>query len=356
DGAAFVPLATVRDPDYVLTAIAAAIGVRENGDRPFDERLAVLLRDRTLLLVVDNVEHLPTAALQIAALLAACPGLTMLATSRAPLLVSGERTLDVPPLTLPPDADDGPTPRPDEVLRAEAVRLFVERAQAVRADFALTETNASAVAAICRRLDGLPLAIELAAARVRMLPPHALLGRLSRRLPLLTGGAHDAPGRHRTMRDAIAWSYDLLADSERALFRRLSIFAGAFTLESAEMVAGRGEQGAPDAPLETLDGVALLVDKSLLRQEAGPDDEPTFVLLETIREFGREQLVESGESEAIGRRHAAWYLRLAERAAPELFGPEQRRWAERLDREHANLRAALTWLLDQGDAPRLVRL
>lgn len=351
DGVAFVALAAVRDPDLVLPTIAATLGVRDTGDRPLGARLAEFLQHRQLLLVLDNLEQILEAAPRLAELLAACPNLTILATSRAPLVVSGERAFDVPPLSLPPVENRAAPLAHDDLGEAEAVRLFVERARAARADFALTRSNAEAVAEICRRLDGLPLAIELAAARVRAFPPPALRVRLERRLPLLTGGARDVPQRLRTMRDAIGWSFDLLDTQEQALFRRLAIFAGGFTLEAAEFV---GSDGDNDAFI--LDAIASLVDKSLLRQDDGPDGEPRYLLLETVREFGLEQLAAHGETEAVGERHAALYLSLAEQAAPALFGPEQRRWARRLDRENANLRAALAWLAarpERGMTPRL---
>ena len=237
DGVAFVPLAAIRDHDLVLSTIAQALGVREAGDRSLADQLVGLLRDRSLLLVLDNLEQVLSAAPRVAALLAACPRLTVLATSRAPLRVSGERTFDVPPLALPGRAEGNSLTDLDDLARTEAVRLFVERAQAARSDFALTEENAAAVAEICQRLDGLPLAIELAAARVGVLPPAALLKRMEKRLPLLTEGPRDAPQRLRTMRDAVGWSYDLLDEHGQALFRRLAVFVGGFTLEAAEAMA-----------------------------------------------------------------------------------------------------------------------
>jgi predicted ATPase/DNA-binding CsgD family transcriptional regulator len=353
-GVAFVPLAAVRDPALVLPTIAEALGVREAGERPLAERLAGLFRERSLL-VLDNLEQVTDAAPQIAALLAAGRTLTMLATSRSPLWISGEQTFDVTPLTLPRQTGGAvDLPPVSELARSEAIRLFVTRAQAARADFVLSDENAEAVAEICRRLDGLPLAIELAAARARVLPPAALLSRLSRRLPLLTGGARDAPERLQTMRDAIAWSYDLLSTNERVLFRRLSIFVGGFTLAAAEAV----HEGVPlrSGTPSVLDLLASLIDKSLIRQEGAAEGEARYVLLETIREFGLEQLAASGELDDVSRRHVAWCLALVEAAAPHLLGPEQRLWAERLEREHANLRAALAWLVDRGDGDTALRL
>ena len=337
DGVAFVPLVVVRDPEMVLPEIAAVLGIREVGDQPMAARLAQVLADRQALLVLDNLEQVLPAAPAIAGLLAACPNLTILATSRAPLGISGERTFHVPPLSLP----EG-TPGVPELMDVEAVNLFVERAQAAQAEFTLTPQNATAVTDICRRLDGLPLAIELAAARVRMLPPQALLARLDRQLPLLTSGARDVPQRLRTMRDAIAWSYDLLEPAEQAFFRRVAIFSGGCTLEAAEFLSEGDDRGFP------FDLLASLVDKSLLRQESLADAEARYTLLETVREFGVEQLQAAGEAADVARRHAAWCLQLGQQAAAELVGPEQRVWAERLDREAANLRGALATFLEQA--------
>ncbi|MEZ4562912.1 MAG: LuxR C-terminal-related transcriptional regulator [Thermomicrobiales bacterium] len=340
DGVAFVPLVAVRDPERVLPEIASVLGIREVGDLPMAARLAQVLADRRALLVLDNLEQVLPAAPAIAGLLAACPDLTILATSRAPLGISGERAFHVPPLALPDDAASAPAPA--DLLHVEAVNLFVERAQAAQAEFALTSQNAGAVAEICRRLDGLPLAIELAAARVRMLPPQALLARLDRQLPLLTSGARDVPQRLRTMRDAIAWSYDLLDPAEQAFFRRVAIFSGGFTLEAAEFVSEGDARGYP------FDLLASLVDKSLLRQESLAGAEARYTLLETVREFGVEQLEAIGEAVEVAQRHAAWCLALAQQATAEMMGPEQRLWAERLDREAANLRGGLATLLEHA--------
>ena len=337
DGVAFVPLVAVRDPEMVLPVIASVLGIREVGDLPMAARLAQVLGDRHALLVLDNLEQVLSAAPAVAGLLGACPNLTILATSRASLGISGERAFHVPPLTLPGDTTSVP-----DLLRVEAVNFFVERAQAAQAEFALTQQNAGAVTEICRRLDGLPLAIELAAARVRMLPPQALLARLDRQLSLLTSGARDVPQRLRTMRDAIAWSYDLLDPAEQAFFRRVATFSGGFTLEAAEFVSEGDDRGFP------FDLLASLVDKSLLRQESLADTEARYALLETVREFGVEQLEAAGEAAEMALQHAAWCLRLGQQAAAELVGPEQRRWAERLDREAANLRSGLATFLEHA--------
>ena len=346
DGVAFVDLTPIVEADLVGPTVAQALGVREAGDCPLIQRLADALRDRHLLLVLDNFEHVVEAAPLVGRLLAACAQVKVLATSREPLRLSAERLVAVPPLALPDPA------RPaGEAGEAEAVRLFVARAEAGQAGFALTEANAPAVAAVCERLDGLPLAIELAAARVKVLPPAALLARLERRLPLLTGGARDVPDRQRTMAATIAWSHDLLTEEERVLFRRLSVFAGGSTLEAAEAVAAAGDRG-----IEVLDRIASLVDKSLLREEDGPDGEPRYLMLETVREYGLERLIEVGEESAARDAHAAYFLALAERAAPELNGPRQVAWFARLEAEHPNLRAAQELFGQRGDTEAGLRL
>jgi predicted ATPase/class 3 adenylate cyclase len=334
DGVFFVSLAPLRDPHLVPSAIATALGIREESDQPLWKRLRQALATKQILLVLDNVEHLVEVAPAIGELLAACPGLKVLATSRLPLRLRGEREYPVPPLTLPPASGTAP----EQLLQSEAVRLFVARAHAVRAEFTLTPDTAPAVAEITRRLDGLPLAIELAAARVRLLPPAALLARLEKRLPLLTGGPRDAPARQQTLRDAIAWSYDLLSGDEQALFRRLAIFAGGFSMEAAEAVANpRGER-------DILDGLDQLSEHSLLRS-AEDDGEPRFTMLETIREYGLERLAQSGDEEATRRAHAAFFLTLAMEADAALRGPNQGIWFERLETEQDNFRSALGWAL-----------
>ena len=350
DGAAFVALAPVADPDLVAPTLAQALGVRDAGDRPLVERLGDALRDRALLLLLDNFEQVVEAAPLVAGLLAACPRLTVLVTSRTVLRLSGEHDVAVRPLGLPrAEGQDSA----EVIAMADSVRLFAARAQAARSDYALTDADAPAVAQLCRRLDGLPLAIELAAARVAHLPPTALLRRLEPRLPLLTGGPRDQPARLRTMRDAIAWSHDLLTPEEQALFRRLSVFAGGCTLEAAEAVAAAaGEHG-----IGVLDGLGSLVDKSLLRPEAGPDGEARFGMLETVREFGLERLAASGEEAGVRDRHAAWCLDLAERFRVGAWNQsELLAWLRRAEGEHDNLRAALAWLDRAGDGERLLRL
>ncbi|MEA2523389.1 MAG: hypothetical protein QOF73_616, partial [Thermomicrobiales bacterium] len=342
NGAAFVDLAAVRDPGLVLPAVAAVLGVREVPDRQLIDALVEALRGRSLLLVLDNLEQVATAGTDLADLVAGSPGLTILATSRVPLHVSVEQEYPVPALTTPAEAS-GP---PASIGDSEAVALFVQRARALRADFALTEANAAAIAEICRRLDGLPLAIELAAARVKILSPAALLARLGHRLDLLTGGTRDAPARLRTMRDAIAWSHDLLEPEEQTLFRRLAVFAGGFGLDAAEAVVA----ASGGLSIDVFEGLASLVEKSLLRPVDGTGDEPRFGMLETVREYALERLAACGEDEAIRAAHAAFFFRLVAAARPGIEGPERLPTIERIDREQDNVRAALTWTLDRGNA------
>jgi predicted ATPase/class 3 adenylate cyclase len=379
DGVYFIALTPFTEPALVPAAVAQTLGVPGTEGRPVLESLKDALRERQVLLVLDNFEQVLGAAPLVVELLAACPGLKLLVTSRAVLHVRGEREFPVPPLPLPADQGPGaPSAAPgdgDVLARASAspaVQLFVERALDVRPDFALTPENAAAVAAICARLDGLPLAIELAAARIKLLTPQLLLARLDRRLELLTGGARDLPARQQTLRGAIAWSYDLLVPAERTLFRRLAVFAGGCTLESAEVVLR--PEGAPltgsdgDEPparpadeagsveLTLLDGITSLVDKSLLRRGQMPGGEPRFIMLATIREYGLERLAESGEAAALRRRHARHFLALAEAAEPELQGADQEAWLARLEVEHENMRAALAWCRAHGEAELALRL
>src|SRR5215218_10261820 len=338
DGVAFIDLSPLADPALVLPAIAGAVGVTESGDSALAEVLIAALRPRQLLLLLDNCEHLlATAAALVADLLAACPAVQILATSRAPLRLRGERELPVSPLSLPNRSASFA-----DVTRADAVTLFVRRAQAVRPDFDVTEQNAGQLAEVCQRLDGLPLAIELAAAWMKVLPPPVLLGRLGGRLLELTGGARDLPARQQTLRDAIAWSHDLLGEDERTLFRRLGTFVGGWTIEAAEAVARSGAPGGLDA----LAALAALVDHSLVLHEEGSATEPRYTMLEMIRAYAQEQLAASDEMETARDAHAAFFLAFAEAAAPQLHGPEQLAWLERLESEHDNLRAALAWTLE----------
>jgi predicted ATPase/class 3 adenylate cyclase len=349
DGACFVALAPITDPGLVLATIAQALEMRDVGGRPILDSLKDYLRHRTLLLVLDNFEQVLSAASAVGELLGTSSGLKVLVTSRAPLELRGEQELPVPPLDLP---DPRRFPSLDALIRYAAVALFVERATAIRPDFVVTDENARAVAEICVRLDGLPLAIELAAARTRLLSPQAMLARLERRLPLLTGGAQDLPSRQRTLRDAIAWSYDLLTPDEQHLFRQLGAFVGGFTLDAAESIS----TSADDPEAEVLDGLASLVAKSLVRRNEREGGESRFDLLETIREYALERLEESGEADPIRGRHAAMFLALSEAAAPELEGANQVTWLDRLDAEHDNLRAALAWSQATGDAKMGLRL
>jgi non-specific serine/threonine protein kinase len=355
---AFVSLASLHDPDLVLPEIATALGVRQGMERPFVDRLSAFLADGPFLLLLDNLEQVPAAARHIAQLLVACPRLTVLATSRAPLHVSGERTFAVPPLALP-----AATPRtagslsPKDLARADAVRLFVDRARAARADFALTDANAEAVVAICRKLDGLPLAVELAAARLGALTPASLLARLQRQLPFLVGGPQDVPPRLRTMRDAIGWSYGLLGEEEQRLFRHLSIFAGGFTLTAAEAVAGEGRTS--DEFSSVLDGIVSLVDKSLVRQGEEPSGEPRYMMLEVIREFGLERLAASGETAAAYERLLTWYLSQAQPAGWRWGVPKNHTdgtWFADWERELNTVRSVLAWAVTEGDVERGLQL
>jgi len=341
NGAYFVNLAPISDPGLVVATIAQTLSVTESASRPLLERLKAELREQHLLLLLDNFEQVLEAAPQIAELLAACPKLKALVTSREALHLYGEHEFGVPPLALP---DRHQLPPPERLRQYEAVRLFIERAQAAKAEFIVTNDNAAEVAEICWHLDGLPLAIELAAARLKLFPPAALLARLEHRLALLTGGARDLPARHQTIRGAIDWSYNLLSAAEQTLFARLGVFVGGCTLEAAEAVCNA--DGA--LPLDVTEGIASLVDKSLLRLEEGVDGKGRFLMLETIREYALERLAAHGEAEALRERHLAYYLALAEAAEPHLRGAEQIIWADRLEVEHDNLRAALAWAHGRG--------
>ncbi|HEU5432304.1 MAG TPA: tetratricopeptide repeat protein, partial [Thermomicrobiales bacterium] len=346
DGVWFVELAPVADAALVVPVIAKTLGLRETGERPLVDRLVDALHGRRPLVVIDNVEHLTAAAPALGDLLAACAGLTILATSRQPLRLRAEREYAVDPLALP---DLERLPPVGDLARIPAVDLFVRRAEAARPSFALTTENAPIVAEIAVRLDGLPLAIELAAARAKVLPAAGVLTRLERRLPLLTGGPRDMPARQQTLRATLDWSHHLLSPDEQALFRRLAVFAGGFTLEAAEQVGG-------GRPPPVLDLLASLVDQSLLRVLDSDEDAPRFRMLETMREYAGDRLREAGEEHATQDRLAAWCLTLAERAEPELAGPAQERWLRRLTAEHDNLRAALAWAISRGDAATALRL
>jgi predicted ATPase/class 3 adenylate cyclase/Tfp pilus assembly protein PilF len=336
DGVYFVDLAPVSDPSLVASTIAQALGLQETGDQPLVERLTAYLKSKQLLLVLDNFEHIVDAAALVEELLVAAPHLKVLITSRMVLHLYGEHEIVVPLLAVP---DPTRLPPLNRLSQYDAVRLFIERAQAVKADFTLTNVNAPAVAAICARLDGLPLAIELAAVRTKLFAPDALLTRLSSRLQLLTGGARTLPARQQTLRNTIDWSYNLLDMNEQRLFTRLGIFVGSSTLEAVEAICN----AHADLGMEVLDGLASLVDKSLLRPVEASNNEARFTMLETIREYALERLEACGEAGAVQRQYAAYYLRLVEQAEPQLWAAEQGAWLAQLDREHDHLRALLAW-------------
>jgi predicted ATPase len=339
DGVCFVALAPIRDPDLVAATIAQALGIKESGGQPLPTLLRDYLRDKRLLLVLDNCEHVLAAAPLISELLTTGRDLKVLATSRAPLHVRGEHLLPVPPLLLPNLAR-----LPDLVTLAgyAAVALFVERAREAQPNFVLTDMHAPSVAAICAHLDGLPLAIELAATRVKLLPLPALLARLDNRLTLLTGGARDLPARQQTIRATIDWSYDLLEADTQPLFRRLAVFVGGCTLEAVAAVCN----ASGDLPRDVLDGLATLVDTSLLLRAEGGDGEPRFMMLETIREYALERLAESGEETEARSRHAKYFVALVERINTE--GDEWEYWDERTRIEYPNLRDVLVWCRTAG--------
>jgi predicted ATPase len=347
DGVTWVSLAGILDPALVVPTLAAALGMRETGGQSLPELLAHTLQAHHHLLVLDNVEQVVDAAPQLAALLQACPQLHIVATSRTPLQVRGEHVFPLAPLAVPSFAG---LPRLKEVAQSSAVQLFVARVQAVAPQFALTPTNAATVAAICRRLEGLPLALELAAARSKLLTPTSLLARLDQTLPLLAAGARDLPERQQTMRTTLAWSYDLLSSADQHLFRQLAVFRDGWTLDAAEAVLS-AEHDADTV----LHGLVRLVDASLVvAYEAG--DAPRYRFLEPIRQYALEQLDQQGGADAVRDRHAAYFLALTETAAPRLRGPDQVVWLERLEQEHGNLSAAMRWLIDHGDLEAAARL
>lgn len=347
EGVYFVPLASINDATLVIPAIAHTLGLQHRyteRQQPLAEHMEYLktfLREKQSLLLLDNFEQVVGAAPDIAELLATCPGLKILVTSRAALHLSGEHEFPLSPLALP----DGTSPLPiHELTQYAAIALFLQRAMAIKPDFDVTTANVQTIAMICRRLDGLPLAIELAAARIKLLPPQALLQRLIHPLNILTAGRQNAPERHQTLRNTIAWSYHLLNTVEQQLFRRVSVFVGSCSLEAIEALYSNH----PDRTMLVLDGVSSLIDKSLLRQiEQG--NEPRFVMLETIREYSLEMLNANGEERLTRHAHAVYYMTLAEESERELVGPQQAIWLERLEQEHDNLRAALDWSLQQDE-------
>ncbi len=334
DGICFVPLAPVSDPTRVMATIAQALGLWESAELTPQEQVQAALRDRHLLLVLDNFEQVVGAAPQLTALLASCPGLHLLVSSRAALHLSGEYEFSVLPLAVP---DLTQLLSPESLTQQPSVRLFLQRTQAILPAFALTPANARAIAEICVRLDGLPLAIELAAARIKLLPPLALLKRLSHRLEFLTGGVQDLPVRQQTLRNTLQWSYDLLTEEEQRLFRWLSIFVGGCTLEAVEAVYQPGGEHA----FSVLEGIASLLDKSLIQQTEREGEEPRLVMLETLREFGLECLEQQGELEAARQAHVHYFLMFAEQAEPHLLSSEQLLWFHRIEQELDNLRTIL---------------
>ncbi len=346
DGVVFVSLAGLSDPTLVLAVLAQSAGIRAGGSRPLEEDLAARLHNKRLLIVVDNFEHVLPAAPDLARLLEVCPSLTMLVTSRARLRLRGEREVPVAPLALP---DLQHLPPPAGLERYPALALFMERIREHHSAFALSAANAATVAEICTRLDGLPLALELAAAQIRMFSPRALLSRLQRPLDVLTGGPHDLPARQQTMRATITWSHDLLDIGDQILFRRLAVFAGSCTLDALEAFCRATESFAADV----LERLGSLMDRNLLWQSEAGDGEPRFRMLETIREFGLARLSAEGELEAMRQAHAGVYLALAREAEPRLNGSEQTAWLARLEDEHDNLRAALRWYLQGGGVREL---
>ena len=346
DGVYFVDLAPINHPAGVTKTIATVLDVFELPGEPLAATLKRALVQRDVLLLLDNFEQVMAAAPLVSDLLAASPGLRVMVTSREALRLSGEHEYSVPPLSLPPVE----APSLQTVSDSEAVSLFVQRVQQLLPRFTLNADNAQAIAEICRRLDGLPLAIELAAARCKLLPPQVLLTRLDSRLTVLAGGPRDAPARQRTLRATLEWSFELLDDDERTLFTRLAVFRGGCSLDAVEAVCGH------DLSVDVLDGLASLLDKSLLQQEEIPVGEPRFLMLETIRVYAWECLETSGETDAVRWRHAQHFVELAERAEPELRIAPQIRWFQRFGLEQENIRAVLEWSLEGGDVSHGVRL
>ena len=345
EGVYFVNLAPISDPEFVVSTIAQVLQLKETGELALLDLLKGYLRDKHMLLLLDNFEQVVSAALQVADLLAATPKLKVIVTSREVLHIRGEHEFPVPPMAFP---DPAHIPDMMALAQYEAVVLFIQRATEVNPDFQLTPANARDIAGICIQLDGLPLAIELAAARIKVLPPQALLARLGQRLAVLTSGTRDAPVRQQTLRNTIEWSYQLLDAGEQRLFRRLSVFAGGCTLEAIEEICATLDTDNETG--QVLDRVASLIDKSILQQAEQKGEQPRLVMLETIREYGSEVLAESGEREITRKAHATYYLALAENAELELGGLQQDVWLDRLEREHENLRAAMQWLQEPGES------
>jgi predicted ATPase/class 3 adenylate cyclase len=351
DGVYFVDLDATRDPELVAAAVSAAVGVTTTAGQTPEQGLLEFLRGHKVLLVLDNFEQIVAAAPLVGRLLRELPDLKVVVTSRILLRVYGETDYAVPPLGLPPASDQGPWTA-EQAAHFEAVRLFVERAVAAQPSFALTDDNASAIVGIVRRLDGLPLAIELAAARVRILSVEAIGARVDQRLRLLTGGARDLPERQQTLRGAIDWSYDLLEEPDRRMFDRFSVFSGGAYLMQAEPVCGP----PPELGTDVLDGLSSLADKSLVRGTPTADEDPRFVMLATIREYGQEKLAADGDLDDLRARHAATFVALVEQAQPLLTSADAPRWLDRLDLDHDNIRAAFDWAVETGNAEMAFRL
>ncbi len=343
EGVCFVSLGPISDPGLVTNAIASALRVNEVPGQPLIETLKQALGQDRMLLILDNFEHLLSGATQVSALLSAAPNLVVLATSREPLHLYGEQEFAVPPLELP----DPETLDPQALAECESTALFVERARAVRSDFEVSPDNARDIAKICVCLEGIPLAIELAAARIKLLTPQTLLARLSSQLDTLTGGARNLPARQQTLRNTMEWSNNLLDEGEKALFARLAVFAGGWSLEAAEVVCGQG------LTLAVLDGLASLVDKSLIQQIGEVAGEPRFTMLETIREYALECLKASGQEEALRGRHASYFTAFAERTGTPLYRRYRSTVLTRLEAEQNNFRAALSWSLAGDPEPGL---
>ncbi|MGI8477768.1 MAG: ATP-binding protein, partial [Thermomicrobiales bacterium] len=341
DGARFVPLAGMLTAQDVLPAIARAVGVEETGDRPLFAEIVVRLGNSDALLVIDNAEHVADAAPELARLLAACPALRMLVTSRVAMRIQGEREFSLLPFALP-----GPDATAAALTGSDAVALFLESSREDRSRLVRSDADLVAIGGICRRLDGLPLAIELAAARSTVLSPRGMLARLERRLPLRTGGGRDLPERQRTLRATIRWSYDLLTPTQQRLFRQISVFSSA-TLEAIEGDQMGIADPIPGDASPIFDDLAALVDHSLLRRSEDPDREPRYFMLETIREFGHEMLAELDELASAKERHASFFAKFAESGASALTGPEQAHWLRRFERDQDNLRVALRWAIEE---------
>ncbi|HWZ17222.1 MAG TPA: protein kinase [Ktedonobacteraceae bacterium] len=350
DGVCFAGLASTSDPALIPSIIVEKLGIQQIGNLSIFEQVKIFLHDKQLLLILDNFEQLLTAATLVEDLLAACPALKIVVTSRTVLRLRAEFEYPLDPLTLP---DLGRSPNDTGIGQSTAVALFVQRAQMVNPNFQLTQTNARTIAEICVQLDGLPLAIELAAARSRLLPPQALLNRLSRRFEVLTGGAVTLPVHQQTLRNTLKWSYDLLDAHEQQLFRRLAVLARGWTLEAAEALKNSNRESQDDVSI--LDGIASLIDKSLVKKVDSEETEPRFFMLMTVREYGLECLRESGEEDFIRNAHAEYYLALVEEAEPHLKGEQQLLWLRRLDREQENLRAALNWLIAREEGEKALR-